>query len=76
MIGHTVVIKEQRGTYYAEVETLNGINIASGNSPREAFQNWYKNNKGFYPHRFHLTFNGMNHIISVPEFLEQYPLGI
>lgn len=74
MTGHTVVIQEQRGVYYAEVLTLNGTNIKSGNSPRDAFQNWYKYNRGFYPHRFHLKFNGMNHIISMPEFIEQYPL--
>lgn len=74
MIGHTVVITEQRGVYYAEVLTLNGTNIVPGESPYNAFIKWRNINKGFgfNPTKVHLKIDGKNDIISLPEFIEQY----
>jgi hypothetical protein len=68
----TLVIKEQRGVFYAEVEVLNGCNIVSGSSPYNAFINWKIINSGWYPTKIKLTINDGSPIIPITDFIETY----
>jgi predicted RNase H-like HicB family nuclease len=68
----TLVIQEQRGKYYAEVPTLNGTNIQSGNTIIEAFHAWYKAQRGFFPTNVKLTVDGNSVINPINEFIGKY----